>query len=102
MYISYCSQVCKHLFSPYDPINRTANTLSNYDVGIQNKYFRRSLNILHGRRQVVFSVLFFRAREKKTREGWRGDGLHAFSPVVRAHATFVLKKWRLLYSFKIF
>ena len=34
---------------------------------------------------------FFRACEKKTHEGRRGDGVHAISPVVRAHPTFVLE-----------
>ena len=92
MYISYCSQVCKHLKIQY-PINPAANTYSNYDAGIQNKNFRRPFNSLRGRRQIGFLVRFFKsAREKNTQRPGRGRPSSSFSGRTRASSLYSKKK----------
>ena len=82
-YISYCTELFKHLFSQYDPIHRITDAQSNYHEG--NSFF----------------LVHFLKRSSKTREGETRTP-HLFSGA-RAHPPFVLKKhWHLLYSFKNF
>ena len=69
-YITYCTELFKHLFSHYDPIHRITNTQSNYHEG--NSSF--------------FGPLF-KALEQNTRRGGRPPLLFS-----RARASSLLLK----------
>ena len=63
-YISYCTELFKHLFSHYDPIHRITDTQSNYHEG--NSFFGP----------------LFKALEQNTRRG--EDNSSPFLPCARA------------------